>query len=86
MVAAAQRRGPPPPILELGWACERWQALPEDGGYMDQHYRTMKEMHTALNVYQAVHGWENVYVGKNIHTMPEQTRAIIGWLRREGMI
>jgi len=52
-----EKKSPPPDELDLGWQCERFQALPAAGGVLDQSYKLMTDMIVAMNVYTAWHGW-----------------------------
>ena len=50
---AAQGDGSMPAELELGLQCERWGALPEAGGLLDQPLGLMARLAAAVNVYKA---------------------------------
>ena len=39
--------------LRMAWQCERWHALPEQGGLLDQPAGMMQRMAAMLNVYNA---------------------------------
>ena len=49
----ARDNGPPPTELRLAWQSQRWHALPEPGGLLDQPAGLLDRMSTALNVYDA---------------------------------
>jgi len=51
--AAAEGVGGMPAELELGLQCERWNALPEPGGLLDQPLGLLQRMGAAVNVYKA---------------------------------
>jgi len=51
---AARNRGEPPPALMYAWQCRHSGALPNDGGLRSQSARLMRDMATALNVYEAM--------------------------------
>jgi len=50
---AAEGVGGMPAELELGLQCERWNALPEPGGLLDQPLGLLQRMGAAVNVYKA---------------------------------
>ena len=50
---AAEGVGSMPAELELGLQCERWNALPEPGGLLDQPLGLLQRMGAAVNVYRA---------------------------------
>ena len=52
--AAAEGIGGMPAELELALQCERWGALPEPGGLLDQPMGLLARMSAALNVYNAL--------------------------------
>ena len=39
--------------LRMAWQCERWHALPEQGGLLDQPAGMLQRMAAMLNVYNA---------------------------------
>ena len=51
--AAAEGVGGMPAELVLGLQCERWGALPEPGGLLDQKLGLLARMSAAVNVYKA---------------------------------
>jgi hypothetical protein len=57
MLAAADygldSKSPPPPDLELAFACKRWNSLPEAGGLLDQPAGLIQRMTVAENIYNA---------------------------------
>lgn len=67
---AAEGSGPPPPELDLAHAWDRWQALPADGGLLDQPAGLLERMRVASLVYDAwkayrkrTPGWERMTGG-----------------------
>ena len=48
-----------PAELELALICERWQALPNPGGVLDQPLGLLQRMSTALSVYRAIQSEAN---------------------------
>jgi len=42
-----------PMELRMAWQCERWHALPEQGGLLDQPAGMLQRMAAMLNVYNA---------------------------------
>jgi hypothetical protein len=42
-----------PMELRMAWQCERWHALPEQGGLFDQPAGMLQRMAAMLNVYNA---------------------------------
>jgi hypothetical protein len=51
---AADGIGTMPAELQLGLICERWNALPEVGGILDQPVGLLEKMSAAVNVYNAL--------------------------------
>lgn len=51
---AAEGIGAMPAELELGLLCERWKALPNPGGVLDQPVGLLARMSTAVSVYRAI--------------------------------
>jgi len=51
---AAEGVGGMPAELELALQCERWGALPEPGGLLDQPMGLLARMSAVLNVYNAL--------------------------------
>ena len=56
---AAQGAGSMPAELELGLQCERWGALPEAGGLLDQPLGLMARIAAAVNVFHAFRSEQN---------------------------
>jgi hypothetical protein len=76
---------PPPAELRLAWMCERWNSLPTGDGLYMQEYRTMYLMGALLNVYGAV--WRVKHLPpKQIHSLTENERRILGNLRDLGLL
>ena len=55
---AALGKCDPPPELEMGWDCDRFGALPEPGGALDQTAGELTRIRAVLNVYSAVRSWD----------------------------
>lgn len=49
----ARDNEPAPPELKLAWQAQRWNALPEPGGLLDQPAGLLNRMATAASVYNA---------------------------------
>lgn len=49
----ARDKGAAPIALRLAWQCERWGALPEAGGLLDQPAGLLDKMAAVSNVYTA---------------------------------
>jgi hypothetical protein len=47
------KEGESPPELKLAQLCERWRALPEAGGLLDQPAGLIEKMSIAVNVFNA---------------------------------
>ena len=43
--------GEPPPEIKMAQLCERWHALPEAGGLLDQPAGLIEKMSIAMNYY-----------------------------------
>jgi hypothetical protein len=50
---AAEGNGSMPAELELALQCDKWGALPEEGGMLDQPLGLMRRMNAYLNIYNA---------------------------------
>lgn len=77
--------GQPPPELILAWQCERWNALPVDGGLYDQDYRTLFLMDIYSKVHMVVSRLRSMK-GAEIHNLTKGERKIIGGLRKDGVL
>lgn len=77
--------GPPPEELLTAWACERWNVLPETGAYYDQDYQLMTRMARLSNIYNAVSRMRNL-PGKEIHSLTDGERKILGFLTKLGLL
>ena len=77
--------GKPPPELVLAWNCERWNALPETGGMLDQDWRLIVRMNTTQNVYNTMSHLRNLK-GDQIHSLTSGERKILTYLRDEGLL
>ena len=76
---AAVTDGSPPNELKMAWQCERWHALPDAGGIMDQDFVLMQRMATLSNIYNAVSAWRNA-TGERVHLLSDHTRRLLRWL------
>ena len=56
---AAEGIGSMPADLELALHCERWNALPEAGGLLDQPLGLVSRMTALLNIYRAMSAEQN---------------------------
>ena len=70
---------PPPRELELAWYCERYKALPDPGGILDQDAGQLARMAVLSNVYSALTKLRNAH-GEQIHSLTESERAILKML------
>ena len=50
---AVDKEIPPPPLLSLYWQCQRYGALPEQGGLYDQPAGELERMTQLYNIYYA---------------------------------
>lgn len=75
----------PPPELRLSWSCEKYNCLPDAGGYLDQDFRLMHRMTVLSNVYNAYNTFRNAH-GKDIHNLSEATRRVLRRLKDMGLI
>ncbi len=75
----------PPPELILGWQCKRWHCLPDIGAYFDQDYSLMHRITVLMNIHDALQRWQTC-TGKAIHTLTDNERRIIRWLKDIGMV
>jgi hypothetical protein len=85
VVDSASGEAPPPPELRIAWQCERWNCLPDAGGYLDQDFVTVTRMTALSNVYNAVVRIKSL-TGKNIHKLTDSERRILRVLKDEGII
>ena len=76
---------PLPPDLRLAWDCQRWGALPEAGGVLDQDAGLMDRMAALSNVYNVVDRLRNLQ-GAQIHNLTTSERRVIKWLRDEDIL
>lgn len=81
----ALQRGAPPPIMSLAWQCERWNALPDNGGLYEQEYRTIYLMSATLNIHNTVQRIRQLK-GKDIHKLTEPERMILRMLMDNGIL
>lgn len=85
VVECAYGEGTPPPELKIGWQCERWHCLPEQGAYLDQDYKLMYSITALSNIYNTVQRWRNSS-GKSIHSLTDGERRILRMLKDMGVI
>ena len=85
MVFCAQEGAPPPPELNLAWLCERWVALPDEGGIYDQDAQLISRMTAASNVYKTIVRIGNLH-GEQIHNLSNQERDLLNDLRNMGLM
>jgi hypothetical protein len=76
---------PPPPELRMAWLCERYNALPDGGGLLDQDAGLMTRMGAANNVYRALHHYRTA-VGKQSHSLTDGERDIVKMLMDRKLI
>jgi len=84
-VDAAYNVGKPPPELSLAWNCERYNCLPDAGGYLDQDYICMMRMNVYSNVYNIVAKWQTLNA-KTIHTLSDSERLYLRRLHDMGLV
>lgn len=84
-MAHVDNNAPPPKDLVLGWDMERFTALPEGGGLLDQEAGTMQRVRVALSIYKVLSRLRNMK-GAEIHKLTDGERKIIGNLQRAGYI
>ena len=85
MVGFINGRSSPPPALSLAQNCQGWNNLPEDGGYLDQDYKTMSEMNVTMNIYNIVNKVKNAR-GSAIHLLTNRERKMLKPLVEQGLI
>lgn len=66
---AVDGKATPPPELQLAWACQKWNSLPDDGAYLDQDYTLMTRMNALMNIYNAMSTMRSAK-GDAIHHLP----------------
>jgi hypothetical protein len=82
VVDCARGTAPPPAELSLAWDCQRWNALPDDGGVYAQEWILVYRMNVFTNIYDTIMRVSNMY-GEQIHQLTTGERRIIRWLRDE---
>lgn len=70
----------PPPELQLYWRCQRFSALPDSGGMLDQDERLINVMVSLDNIYSAVNRYLNL-TGDRIHLLTELERRVLRMLK-----
>lgn len=68
-----------PPELELYWQCTRFNALPEQGGLLDQDASLMKRMGLLGNIYEATKRVRGLK-GEAIHQMDPDDGRLLAWV------
>lgn len=81
----ARGNGPPPPDLTLNGWCERYSALPQAGGVLDQDYFQLLRMSFLANVRAVLSKLGNMQ-GSQIHNLTEAERMILKALRDMGFL
>lgn len=77
----------PPYELRLGWQCERWHTLPEDGNLFGQDFSLMYRMTALLNIYNAVQHIKSLQdKPERIHELTHQERLILKMLMDMGVM
>lgn len=84
-MAHIDHAAPPPQALVLVWDMERWGALPESGGILDQDALTMARSRVLQSVYKTVSRLRNMK-GAEIHKLTDGERKIIGGLKKAGYL
>ena len=69
-----------PALILLARRCQKWNALPDSGGYLDQDSMLLNQVNVLTNIYDVVLRVSNLS-GEAIHSMNLQERLIIRWLR-----
>ena len=85
MVECVDGDGSPPYELRMAWECERWNCLPEDGGYNAQDYFLLRRMTALSNIYNALTHMRNSK-GAEIHSLTENERKILKYLVDMGFL
>jgi len=81
----ARDKAPAPYELRMAWQAERWSALPDAGGLLDQQAGLISRMAAVANVYNA---FEAIQSGKSIvqiaNTQPQILKTVRAIERLEG--
>ena len=77
--------GEAPPELVMAWSCERWHALPDAGGMLDQDWRLIERMGATKNVNDFLHHLHSLK-GKQIHTLTAGQARMWKYLIDEGYL
>lgn len=85
VVGAVDSDETPPPALQIAWNCQKWNCLPDSGGYLEQDYALMKNMTISLNIYNALSRLRNAK-GAQIHSLTESDRKILRVLVDLGLL
>ena len=85
VVAHIDHASPPPKDLVLVWDMERWGALPDSGGILDQDAEIMNRSRVLQSVYKTVNRLRNMK-GAEIHKLTDGERRVIGNLKRAGYL
>lgn len=60
---SAEGKAEPPPELVLAWRCDRFRALPESGGVLEQRAGLLEKMDAALDAWSAWRSWTGRQAG-----------------------
>ncbi len=63
VVDYVEGKGPPPPMLKLARRCERYRALPESGGVLEQEAGLLERMELAERVCATWQMWRTRQAG-----------------------
>lgn len=74
----------PPPELRLYWMSQRYGALPEPGGLLEQDAMLLERMTTLGTVYESVSHMRSLK-GPEIHNMSPAAGRVIMWLEAQGI-
>lgn len=80
-MAHIDKGAPPPKELVLAWDMERWTALPDKGGLLDQDAGLMQKSRILLTVHRVVSKLRNMK-GDEIHKLTTSDRRVIGSLKK----
>ena len=75
---------PPPRELVLSWQLERFQALPDAGGYLDQDAGLMYRIIAVSNIYDVLCKYRNSQ-GAQIHALSDSDRSMLRFLKDQGL-
>lgn len=87
MVDHADGKGPPPPVLRLAWQCDKYRALPEAGGVLDQEAGLLALMEKAKTLFEVWRAWqarEAGHEGEWAEAHPAQWKIVMAVLEVYG--